>query len=165
MPLLYSLLYLLLLGILAHFIGEAIPASWFHPTKGIYRCWKWEKGGSVYNAIGIAKWKNKLPDLSRVLKDMVPKTVSGKPTAESLERFAIETCRAEIVHDVLCLCSIPIYFFWWNIWGILIPVLYTLCNIPFILIQRYNRPVLVRLAQRLKERETKIQNESADSIL
>ncbi len=165
MPLLYSLLYVLAIGIAAHVIGEAIPATWFHHDRFPYRTWHWERGGRIYERIGIRRWKERMPDMSRIVGYMVPKRVGIAPHAEQVWRFVTETCRAEAVHWGLCFLSPVVCLFWGNAIGWLCTALIVLGNLPFILIQRYNRPMLVALARRLDVREErKRRHENSHSI-
>lgn len=145
--------YIGVLGILANLIGERVPRRWFRPDRFPYRPWKWEKGGKIYEIFGVHKWKDRAPDMSRVNKKMVPKRVGIAPTSTSVHRLIIETCVAEATHTLLCIFGIGIFFFWMNPWGILFSALDILGNLPFIMIQRYNRPTLVGLANRLEARE------------
>lgn len=155
---LISMLYVIALGIAAHFIGEAIPAASFHYDRFPYRAWRWERDGRIYDGLRIRKWKDRLPDMSRVMPDMVPKRLGKSPTSSDAWRLVRETCRAEIVHLGLCICAPAIYFFWWSWIGVMLVCLTVLGNLPFILIQRYNRPALVRLAERLEIREERKRN-------
>lgn len=165
MALLWSAIYVAALGIASHFIGEAIPRRWFCPDRFPFRAWKWEKGGKIYNKLKIKAWKDRLPDMSKIMKDMVPKRVGATPTSESVRILVGETCRAEAVHAALCLCAPVICLFWSNAAvGILLTCVVILCNLPFIMIQRYNRPALVTLAKRLEEREERRRNARTDSI-
>ena len=163
MPLLNSVLYVIVLGIAAHFIGEAIPAAAFHYDHFPYRAWKWERDGKIYDRLQIRKWKDRMPDMSRVMRDMVPKQLGKCPTSDTAWRLVQETCRAEIVHLGLCMCAPVIYFFWWNWIGVCLTCLTFFGNFPFVLIQRYNRPALIRLAERLEIREER-KNACADSV-
>ena len=105
-----------------------------------------------------------MPDMSRVMKDMVPKRVGLCPTSHDVWVLVRETCVAEIVHVVLCLLAPVIYLFWHNGMGIFLSAVVIICNIPFILIQRYNRPTLVALAQRLEKREERKRNARTHSV-
>lgn len=149
MPVFYCFLYIAAIGIASHFIGNALPRRWFHPDQFPYRSAPWEQDGAVYRKIGIQRWKDKLPDTSRVSPGMVRKEVSARPTPESLETLILETCVAECVHGVLILCSLPVLAICpgvggWIVWGLCI-----LGNFPFMLIQRYNRPRMEKTRQRL----------------
>ena len=152
MPFLYSVIYVIALGIASHFIGEALPRK-FSYNRFPYRAWRWEKEGKIYDHLHIRAWKDRLPDMSRVMKDMVPKRVSKCPTSGEVWRLVQETCVAEAVHGALCLCAPVIWLFWRNWIGVLLMGIFVICNLPFMMIQRYNRPSLCALAKRLEARE------------
>jgi glycosyl-4,4'-diaponeurosporenoate acyltransferase len=153
MAFLKSVIYVLVLGIAAHFIGEALPRRWFRHDRFPFRTWKWERNGTVYEKIRVQDWKDHVPDLSRVMKDMVPKRVGICPTSKEVRTLVVETCVAEFIHSVLCVLSLGVYLFWKNRMGVFLSAVVVLCNLPFIFIQRYNRPMLVSLADRLEIRE------------
>lgn len=153
MAFLYSVLYVAAIGILSHVIGEAIPRRWFCHDRFPYRPWKWEREGKIYDALHVRAWKDRMPDKSKVMKRMVPKRVGKAPRAADVWRLVQETCVAEIVHFALCLCAPVIWLFWRNWIGVVLALVFIICNIPFMIIQRYNRPSLVSLAKRLEKRE------------
>ncbi len=150
-----SIVYVAVIGILAHYIGESMPRGWFSENKFPYRIYAFEKNGRIYEKIGIRSWKTKLPDMSRIMRDMLPKRVTFDATSESVGALLKETCVAEFIHQCLCVLSIGIYFIWKNSTGVVLMFVFIFCNIPFILIQRYNRPHLTSLKNRLKKREEK----------
>ena len=164
MPLLYSILYLAALGIASHFIGEALPAKIFHHDRFPYRAYRWEREGKIYDRLHVRAWKDRLPDMSRIMKDMVPKRVGVAPTSPGVWTLVRETCRAELVHWALCALAPVIYLFWNNWIGVLLSAIVILCNLPFILIQRYNRPALAALARRLEKREERRLHANIDSV-
>lgn len=153
MAFLKSVIYVLVLGIAAHYIGEALPRRWFHFDRFPFATRKWEREGAVYESIKIQDWKDHVPDLSRVMKDMVPKRVGICPTSSEVWVLVSETCVAEFIHFALCIFSPGVYLFWKNSMGIFLACVVVFCNVPFILIQRYNRPTLIALARRLEKRE------------
>lgn len=159
-----SCLYCMLFGIASHYIGEALPRRWFHWDRFPYRDWCWEKQGRIYNALGIRLWKDHLPDLSKLMKDMLPKRVGNCPRSTDVYALVKETCVAELVHWALCLIAPGICLFWDNWIGVLLTIVFILGNLPFILIQRYNRPALVALARRLEAREERKRNACAHSV-
>ena len=141
-------------ALLAHPLGQAIPGP-FDPEKRLFRSRKWEQNGRIYTKLAIDKWKKLVPDMSRILPDMVKKELpgSGAVTADQAAALVQETCRAELVHGASCLLGLA--FLWlWPGWGgaIVLAVWVLLANLPFILIQRYNRPRLMRLAALLRKR-------------
>lgn len=153
MRLAMSLIYIAVIGILAHFIGEALPRRYFSADKAPFKPFKWEKNGKIYLKLGVHRWKDKLPDMSRVLPDMVRKSISLTDGSAAAERVSKETCVAETVHWALLLLSGGIYIIYPTPLGWVIAIVYALSHIPFIIIQRYNRPTLSQLAKRLKQRE------------
>lgn len=153
MKLLMSIAYVAVIGILAHYIGESLPRGLFSEYKFPYRTYKWEKNGKAYNRLHIKKWKNRLPDMSRVMRDMLPKKVTFDATSDNIDALIKETCVAECVHYWLCVFSVGIYLIWKNYVGVILAFVFIACNIPFMMIQRYNRPHLIKLRQKLLKRE------------
>ncbi len=153
MAFLKSVIYVLVLGIAAHYIGEALPRRWFHFDRFPFAAWKWEREGRIYEAVRVQDWKDHVPDMSRVMKDMVPKRVGFCPTSTEVWVLVSETCVAEFIHFALCIFSPGVYLFWKNSMGVFLSCIVVFCNVPFILIQRYNRPTLIALAKRLEKRE------------
>ena len=155
MSLLYAVLYVAALGILSHFVGQALPRAHFDPQKFPYRSADWENGGKVYEKLGIKHWKDRLPDMSKIMPDMVKKKMSAVKS-QGMDVLIAETCVAECVHWALMLLSLGIFFFWRGAWAVVFWLVYNLLgNLPFIIIQRYNRPRLVMLEQRRKRRAAK----------
>lgn len=155
MKLLFSIIYVSIIGILSHYVGEALPRRLFNEKKFPFCIYRWEKDGKIYDLIGIKKWKTKVPDMSRFMRDMLPKRITRKATSENINTLVKETCVAEFIHICLSVLSVGIYFFWKNHIGKFLICVFVVCNTPFILIQRYNRPHLISLRERLKEREEK----------
>jgi len=164
MAFLKSVLYVMILGIVSHYIGETLPRKWFHWDRFPFRAWKWEKSGLIYEKIRIQNWKDRMPDISRVMKDMVPKRIGLRPTSRDIRILITETCVAETVHFCLCLLAPVIYTFWKNGTGVFLMIVVIACNLPFMMIQRYNRPVLITFAQRLEAREERKKNACVDFV-
>lgn len=79
--------------------------------------------------------------------------MAGTYPGAHFELLARETCVAEAVHWALLVIS-PVLLITMTGWlSIVATVLYGLSNIPFIMIQRYNRPRLVRLYKRMNARQ------------
>lgn len=157
-PFAASLLYAAFLGVASHYVGQALPRRWFHHDRFPFALCAWEDNGRIYERrLGIRAWKDKLPDMSRVMKDMLPKRIPRDADSSHVEALVAESCVAEFVHLMLCACAPVIYFFWRNARGVRLTLLYVLCNLPFILIQRYVRPRLLVLAARLRRREARRQ--------
>lgn len=156
MSLLYAVIYIAVLGILSHFVGQALPRARFSAENFPYRTADWENGGRVYEKLGIKHWKDALPDMSRIMPDMVKKKMTRQNREQGMDVLIAETCVAECVHYWLIVLSLGIFLFWRGVWALVFWLVYNILgNVPFILIQRYNRPRLVLLEQRRKRRAAK----------
>ncbi len=111
------------------------PGSWWFAQK------PFEKG--LYKRLGVKKWKDKMPTYS--------------PEEFSLERHTLQeivrtTCVSELVHEAIVpLSFVPLLFtIVWGTFGVfLITSLLAACgDLCFVIMQRYNRPRLVRLLAR-----------------
>lgn len=164
LPNLLGLTYIAALVLLSHFFGELLPRTWFDWKKAPFASFSFEKNGELYDKIHIKKWKKKMPDLSRLMKYMTPKTVSFRDSSKDIDWLLRELCVAETVHVALIVASFGIFLIVRSWFSVLLCALYALGNIPFILIQRYNRPHLAHLYARVVEKEEK-QKKEKDSIL
>ena len=156
MKLLKCAIYLALTGIVGFFSGRIMPKRWIKPEKGCFRSFSFEKNGAVYEKLGIRKWQNRVPDMSRILPFMMPaKNLSGDYEDRLLVMIQ-ETCVAELVHIVVSVLGLPCLWMWPGAGGVIVTAIFIgLLNLPFILIQRYNRPRLIRLQQKLLSRKSK----------
>ena len=154
MKLIDCLLYLALSGIVFFVLGRLLPKRWFHPDRGPWRSFVFEKEGRLYERLKIKRWQNFLPDMSRILPGVMPAKKMGVGyTAAQLDTMIRETCVAELTHVLLCLAALPCLVLWRGPGGAAVFGVYVLGNLPFILIQRYNRPRLRRLYARQKKQE------------
>lgn len=139
-------------GILSVVIGERLPRRWFRPESFPFRAWKWEDGGRIYEKLGVRRWKDFMPDLSRIFPQMVRKKTSEARTVESMRRLAQETCEAETIHWALILLVSPaVAVAAGGLLGALCALLYALGNLIFVVIQRYNRPRVLALEEKMKQ--------------
>ncbi len=143
--------YLLCISIAAFFIGRMMPKS-FRTDMFPFRSFRWERDGRIYHAIGIKLWQNLVPDMSRILPHLIPQKRLDDNYAEHLPRMIQETCVAEVTHVLLAFFGFHCVMIWPGRGGITLAILYAVGNLPYILIQRYNRPRLIKLWQRLKKR-------------
>ncbi|MGN1068438.1 MAG: hypothetical protein ACI4RE_06015 [Christensenellales bacterium] len=143
------------IGILAHVIGEALPRHWFDASRFPYRAYAFERNGRFYEALGIRKWKNVLPDKSRIAPGTYRKAIRGSAqqhSAAHMERLLQETCVAECVHWALLVISPILLFTMESPAAYVMTPLYGLSNLPYIMIQRYNRPRLAVLSARMQRK-------------
>ena len=100
----------------------------------------------LYKLIRVRKWKKYLPTYNPDTFDASQKTV---------EEIIGATCQAEIVHEVIMALSLlPIAFipFLGGAAAMIITsVLAMLIDSMFVILQRYNRPKLVRVMERFQK--------------
>ncbi len=138
--------YLITISILSFLIGRCLPSSWFHAEQFPYRSFRFEKDGSIYNALHIRKWQNKLPDMSKLFPKLMPSKSLKGDMKYQLPLMLRETCVAEFVHMLLCIASLYCRRLYPGSGGVIIICIYIVVfNLPYILIQRYNRPRLKRI--------------------
>jgi len=146
------ILYLAFTGILSFLLGRILPKSLFHADHVPFRSLAFEKGGTIYKKLGVHRWQNRLPDMSRVCPSLMPAKNTSTLKKEGLERMLQETCVAEFIHVLLMLTGLYCLRLWPGTGGsVLAAVNALLFNLPFVIIQRYNRPRLLRLRQHRKE--------------
>ncbi len=132
--------YLSVMSFLGFVIGRLIPGSWVHSDSFPYRAFGFENGGKFYDRFKIKLWKGKLPDMSKIFKEIMPeKCIKGIMKSEQFLAMVRETCIAELSHSVLAVMGFACMSIWEGAGGFIISVLYMIGNIPFIMVQRYNR--------------------------
>lgn len=152
--LLNCLLYLAAVSLASFFLGRILPKGWFRSDKFPFRPFHFEQEGRIYQHLGIRKWKDGFPDMSILLPFLMPsKKLPKKLTTAHVELMIQETCVAEWTHGMLCLLGLGCVFLWPAAGGWLLAAIYALGNFPYIVIQRYNRPKLMRLLRRLTAKE------------
>ena len=126
-------------------------------TRFPYRSFAFEKGGKIYEAIGIAKWQSRVPDMSRIFPKLMPaKKIPARPDEQTLLVMIRETCAAEATHALLILAGLGLLAIWPGAGGIVLYLIYAIFgNLVFLIIQRYNRPRLVRLYERMCAKRSK----------
>jgi glycosyl-4,4'-diaponeurosporenoate acyltransferase len=126
-----------------------LGAERFDPHNFFARTKNWERDGRFYErALGIKRWKDKLPDASRMFRGGFAKANLQTASPEYLERFLRETWRGELVHW-LALSTLPLFCIWNPWWGVGVNAVVALAvNFPCILALRYNRARFLRVIER-----------------
>jgi glycosyl-4,4'-diaponeurosporenoate acyltransferase len=129
-----------------------IRDSYLSKNNFMFKIYKFEASGLVYEKLFLVnKWKDKLPDGSKILKEGFSKNKVDTMTLDYFKKFIIEVNRAELSHWLQMLPA-PIFFlFNLPIIGYLMIVYAVLFNLPFIIAQRYNRTKLTRIINKLAE--------------
>lgn len=135
---------------MAYVITVFVPKEFYNPNNSFFRERLYEQ--RLYRKIRISRWKDRLPQYN---VNFNKKYLPEKLTSDFIEQFIMETCRAELVHIAICIFSFssiilvylqiePLYVF------VIVEIIIFVAQIPFILIQRYNRPRLIKYLKRLK---------------
>lgn len=136
--------YYAVLGVTSFLFGRLLPKRLFHGDRFPFRCAAWE--AELYRVLRVRRWQNRLPDMSRIVPRLIPAKRLTADYRERLPRMIEETCVAEFVHALLCVLGLGAVRLWRGSGGRVFAALYILLgNLPFIIIQRYNRPRLMRL--------------------
>lgn len=148
--------YLAGLGILSFVLGRLVPKTWFDYTRFPYRTFAFERNGKLYEALRVSRWQSRVPDMSRLFpKLMPPKKMPARPDEQTLLVMIRETCAAEATHALLMLAGLGVIVIWPCVWGVMLYLVYAILgNLIFIIIQRYNRPRLVRLYERKRAKRS-----------
>jgi len=152
---LYFLIIIAALGVVSFVIGESIPRKWYHYDAFPFTPFAWEKNGQIYEKIGIRKWKDRVPDISKLVWFVVGKRVNGLHDVNNMRRLIQETCSGEMVHIGLALVSPAFMILMPGGYGAVAMALYAVANILFAAIQRYNRPRLAHMLNRLIAKQDK----------
>ncbi|MBE6648971.1 MAG: hypothetical protein E7614_05570 [Ruminococcaceae bacterium] len=149
MKIIYCAVYLAFIGILSNFIGDTLGRDNLPFDRPPFSPFSFEKNGAFYEKLKIRFWKDRVPDMSKIRRSMVKKKVFHYRSVPELTLLAKETCVAEIIHSALIIFAIPCFFLGGALWGSVCFTVWTLGNIPFIMIQRYNRARIISLIARL----------------
>ena len=120
-------------------VGAIVPQFVAHPMK----CrWFQQKAfePELYKTLRVKQWKDHMPTYN-------PASFSLKEN--SLDQIVHNCCVSEAVHEVIILFSfVPLLFtFLWGAFPVFLitSILSALFDCSFVIIQRYNRPRLVRI--------------------
>jgi glycosyl-4,4'-diaponeurosporenoate acyltransferase len=148
-------MYCFALGLMSFFIGRLFALVHFRPGRFPWREYSFERGGKYYNRFFIKKWKDRIPDMSRIFFMIMPeKKISIEIDLEVLGKMINETCLAEAVHVFLCIGSIGCLFIWRGPGGVIMALLFFLGNIPFIMVQRYNRARYIKTQESMDKKRS-----------
>lgn len=123
------------------------PQSFVNAFAGLYRVKSWETRTKVYERMGVKKWKGRLPEARKWFRRK--KTVAHLRKPSQWTRFEKQTNRSELSHWLQMLAA-PFFFLFNPAWAGWIMMAYAvLFNLPFIIVQRYNRVRLMRVKKRV----------------
>jgi glycosyl-4,4'-diaponeurosporenoate acyltransferase len=138
-----------LISTAAGYLSHRVPARWLARDRVPFRLLPFERNGRWYERTWrIKRWKDRLPEAGALFRGGFSKRAVEARDPAHLERFVIETRRAELTHWLI-LAAGP-FFFVWNPWwlGVAMVGYAVVANVPCLAIQRYNRARLERTLRR-----------------
>lgn len=136
------------------------PNRYFDVAKFPFAPFGFENNGAFYRKwFRVHKWKKYLPDGGVLMGSDFRKKNLEHVTGANLQRFLIESCRAEMTH------VFAIFPFW--LFGFIAPaeviwmmLVYALAvNLPCIIVQRYNRPRILAVMGKRYYAENNVEEE------
>ncbi len=139
------------------FLCLRVKDKWLSSSSFLFKTYECERDGGFYNKVfRVKKWKHLLPDGGALIKSGFKKRSLDATSKDNLHKFNVESCRAELVHWILIL---PFWVVGFIGPPIVIPcmLVYALAaNLPCIIAQRYNRPRIAKLLDKMQAREEKL---------
>lgn len=91
-----------------------------------------------------------MPELSDFIKSIFLKKYIKEHNMVYLSSYLIESCRAELTHRNIIILSF--LFSLWNssLTAVIMTVIAVILNLPYIIIQRYNGPRIIRVLKQLE---------------
>jgi glycosyl-4,4'-diaponeurosporenoate acyltransferase len=139
--------------VVRRYVDVLLPKRCFAASNAWFRTRRWERDGDFYqDALGIKQWKDKLPCLNGQTRFSKKHITARNP--DYFAQFIVETCRSESNH-IRAIGFVVLMKLWTplRVW-ILCLALATIGNLPFICIQRYNRPRLQQALDRANKRRS-----------
>jgi len=128
----------------AGYVGHRVPAAHFELDSWLTRRRPGETTAAYERTMRIKHWKDRLPEAGDLFRGGFRKRELVAGDRAHLERFVVETRRAEHVHWWV-LATAPLFLLWNPWWLGAAMVAYAVAaNIPCIAVQRYNRLRLLR---------------------
>lgn len=138
------------------YLAHRLPARWLDRDTWWTRPRTWELRGRFYSRIlRIHRWKDRLPELGAVFADGFAKRSVSGGNPQVVARFICETRRAEYAH--LGMFAIwPVFALFNPLWAVVVNACFAIAaNLPCLLVQRYNRIRLTRVATALTRRASR----------
>ncbi|MCP4435008.1 MAG: hypothetical protein GY812_05815 [Actinomycetia bacterium] len=139
----------LIIGLATGWVGNRIPTRRLDHDTWVTRSRRFEREGRLYERVfRVRRWKDLLPEAGGFFRGGISKARIPDRSDQTLERFVIETRRAEYVHWSNAFAGPLFFVFRPCLFGILMTAFGLLCHLPFVVVQRYNRLRLERLLSR-----------------
>jgi len=139
--------YLLFVSLMGFAAGRILAHIPLKINAFPFRLYSFEKSGVLYRRLRVHRWQKLLPDISRVVPWIVPrKSILKKPDRCDVLLLLRENCAAEAVHRLAAVLGCGCLILWPG-GGWILSLAFWMGNLPYIVVQRYNRPRIVRLCR------------------
>lgn len=136
-----TITYHFLMRLVVGFIFDTFMKNQADYSKKWYQNKPWEK--KLYKRLNVKRWKSRLPSFQ-------PDYFN--PEKHNWHEIAQAMCQAELVHEVIVVLSFtPIicsYWFGALVVFIITSLLAAIFDMVFVIMQRYNRPRIIRLIKK-----------------
>lgn len=142
------------------FLVRKFPKRLYNPNLSFYTERPFEK--KLYKKLKVAKWKDKFPEKGGMV-GFSKKRLKSPSNPEYINQFITETCIGELVHylwGVFGFLSLPLTFLvdgtanYIHVFAIM-ATLNLIVQLFFSIIQRFNRPRLLRIKNKLNVKKNK----------
>lgn len=138
--------YHFLMRLAVGYVVNGIFHNRFNYNKKWFLEKKFEK--RLYEVLRVKKWKDKMPTFTPEMLDF---------KVHTWEEIAGAMCQSEVVHSIIVvLCFVPILaaLIWGTLWVFLITSVLSACvESMFVIMQRYNRPRVIRMIEKERKRK------------
>jgi len=128
------------------FVAHLLPDEFVDRDTWVTRTRAWERNGRWYaDHLHVARWKDRVPEAGSAFAGGFAKRSTNNGDPDTVRTFIVETRRAEYAHWMMGAgWLIPSL---WGPWyaGVLNLLFGLFIALPFVAIQRFNRPRLKRL--------------------
>ena len=133
-----SLFAVVAIDALIAWIVHSIPEKKIHPFKKFYQTGKRER--KLYEKLGVRKWKDIIPESGKYLCNFAKDKVERPNDNKYVLKFLVETCYAEIMHEISFFLGFVLLFMPYR-WTIVLPVccVNAFLQLLPVIVQRYNR--------------------------
>lgn len=154
---LLNLLTFFFFSVIITYLSNKMPDHFYSNGNWLLRQREWEKRGEFYQRVFRVKlWKKLLPELGDIVKSVFPKKRIKEYTREYLNKYIFESCKSEMTH--WCIIFSTLLFFLWSEFepAMMIVLLAIILNLPYIIIQRYNRPRIMGMVENIEEHRVRV---------
>lgn len=153
--------YLIRLGAFSFMLGRLLAKKDIPWERFRFKLFDGKREDEFLRLIKVGRWQKKVPDMSKVFTSVMPRKAITKDYRGQLPTMIKETYIAEVIHVALMFFGFKCCRIWKGLGGIVVSLLYFFGNLPYVLIQRYNRPRLIRLYERINTAQNAKQGEKS----